>query len=254
MSPQVEIIASTKFKAVPKDLFPSVDEPGIIQIQDNGTDAERLIECAGRTCYDSYGKGRSSTEYHQHILQVGHGSVLEHASISFYISGISRGCSHELVRHRVGVAISQRSTRYVDESNSEWAWHPLIAGSEGVEELSDIKNHAEDLYLKIVGYVQAAMLGRGIDKATARKQARGAARGVLGNALETSLVWTANIRALRGCIEQRCSPFADAEIRLLFNRIYELALDWCPAYFSDYRKMECPDGIGYGLMTEFKKV
>jgi thymidylate synthase (FAD) len=52
--------------------------------------------------------------------------VLEHAQFTFFITGVSRGLTHELVRHRVGVAISQRSTRYVDEDESPWILHPLL--------------------------------------------------------------------------------------------------------------------------------
>ena len=273
MKPIVKVIAYTKFLGVPQQLWPCLDpeEAGLrldASEQDEGSDLARLTECAGRTCYDSYGKGRSSEAYHRHILEVGHGSVLEHASISFYLAGISRGCTHELVRHRSGCAISQRSTRYVDESESDWCWHPLIAEAlawADSEEHPDFVNEvrgrmgnayrqAGQVYRAIVEITQASLEAKGTDKLTARKQARGAARGVLGNALETSLVWTANIRALRNVIEQRASPFADAEIRLLANRLYEEALVVAPEFFSDYRKVECADGIGYGLETDYRKV
>jgi thymidylate synthase (FAD) len=116
----VRLIARPQFIALP----PELGAPSPTQLQ--GSDAEKLIETAGRTCYDSFGKGRSSGDFAEHILESGHGSVLEHAQYSFFISGVSRGLTHELVRHRVGVAISQRSTRYVDESDSEWIRHPLF--------------------------------------------------------------------------------------------------------------------------------
>ena len=252
--PIVKVIAYTKFLGVPEELLSGP----ATQNQDQGTDLARLTECAGRTCYDSYGKGRSSEAYHRHILEVGHGSVLEHASISFYLAGISRGCTHEFVRHRSGCAISQRSTRYVDESESNWCWHPLYMETAKqaptTRQTHDAMRACRAAYVRIVHDIEHALIARGIDKLAARKQARGAARGVLGNALETSLVWTANIRALRNVIEQRASPFADAEIRLLANRLYEEALIVAPEFFSDYRKVECPDGIGYGLETDYRKV
>lgn len=119
--PIVKLIARPSFVLMPGEL----QHPDMhTKLQDIGTDAERLIECAGRTCYDSYGKGRSSTDYHANILKVGHESVMEHASFSFFITNVSRGLTNELVRHRAGVAISQRSTRYVDESESDWCLHP----------------------------------------------------------------------------------------------------------------------------------
>lgn len=250
--PIVVVIGYTQFLDVPLDLL----SKGVAEGQDSGTSPARLIECAGRTCYDSYGKGRSSDQYHDHILEVGHGSVLEHAVINFYISGISRGCSHEWVRHKAGTAISQRSTRYVDESESPWVWHPLISKTPYFvqEDLNSSQELAQACYRKVVDAVQQNLTEAGLDKLTARKQARGAARGVLGNALETSMVWSANIRALRNVIEQRCSPFADAEIRLLANKVFEKAKVACPEYFSDYEIHSCEDGIGFYVTTEHRKV
>lgn len=230
--------------------------------QDKGSEAARVIEAAGRVCYDSYGKGRSSAEFHAHIKEVGHGSVTEHVSITFYIRGISRGCSHELVRHRAGCAISQRSTRYVDESESEWILHPLIESADLPQDVKEslkntINSHIDNsrrLYMHIATAVQEALEKAGADKTTARKQARGAARGVLGNALSTVVIWTANIRAIRHFIEQRASPAADAEIRLLACKIYEISRDLCPEYFDDYQRVSVPDGVGYALQTKYKKI
>ncbi len=258
-----KVIAHTKFLGVPSDLLPQVEEGamwsplGKVQVagQDCGTDAERLVECAGRTCYDSYGKGRPSAEYHQHIMDVDHGSVTEHTTLTFFISGVSRGLTHELVRHRVGVAISQRSTRYVDENESEWAWHPLIAAyyASGIAEAdtdrltADVRLKAQAAYKELVDRLQAWLIENGADKFTARKQARGAARGLLGNALMTEMVWTCNLRTLKTVLGQRAKGAADAEIRLLANRLYEEALPYWPTYLGCYQKRSCPDGIGYEL-------
>jgi thymidylate synthase (FAD) len=278
-SPIVRVIGHTKFLGVPQELLPnnpttsqdiSAEQSALrtIKAQDWGSDPARLIECAGRTCYDSFGAGRTSADYHDHILEVGHGSVCEHAVINFYLDGISRGCTHELVRHRAGCAISQRSTRYVDENESPWILHPLIdqyldaawgnsdpAFSTKVRASSDTAIAAgREAYRVIADAIQGFMISKGVDKLTARKQARGAARGLLGNALCTSMVWSANIRALRTVIEQRANPAADAEIRVLANRIYEEASLVCPEYFDDYEKVACPDGIGYGLVTKYRKI
>ena len=68
---------------------------------DTGVGAERLAEIAGRVCYMSYGKGRKTNkEFIGHILEVGHGSVLEHGVWSFLVTGVSRSFTHELIRHR----------------------------------------------------------------------------------------------------------------------------------------------------------
>lgn len=229
---------------------------GAREDQFQGTDAERIVEFAGRTCYDSFGIGRTSEDYHDHLLSVGHGSVLEHATITFHIADVSRGLTHELVRHRAGVAISQRSTRYVDESESEWVLHPLmdLVDDDTIEDVAKYIEIGQSLYRRTVDQIQDKLVEAGAPKATARKQARGAARGLLGNALSTELTWTVNLRALRHFIEMRATRFADAEIRLLANVLYEKALEVCPAYFRDYGRCDCPDGIGYELYTGSGKV
>jgi thymidylate synthase (FAD) len=176
---------------------------------------------------------------------------MEHTNLTFFLGNISRGCTHELVRHRVGIAISQRSTRYVDESESAWAWHPLIQAFDAEQgnmllASEETRRRCGTDYDSIVGALQEWLIGKGADKFTARKQARGAARGLLGNALCTEMVWTCNLRALRGIIDQRVKAAADAEIRLLFGRIWEEALPYAPAYLR-YQKRPCPDGLGFEL-------
>lgn len=262
LKPIVRVIGRTSPIAedfIPTELIPDVATELAVdnKNQDRGSVGARIVEVAGRTCYDSYGVGRPSSEYHKHIKEVGHGSVTEHVSITFYLDNLSRGCTHELVRHRAGCAISQRSTRYVDESTSPYVLHPLIErfNDDEMEQYSaEAITASRRAYDCIVAKVERGLINAGVDKFTARKQARGAARGMLGNALCTSMVWTANIRALRGCIEQRANPAADAEIRILFNRIYEEALNVVPEYFDDYEKVTCPDGIGYGLITKYRKI
>lgn len=262
LGPEVEVIAYTQFSGVPDDLLPghgvTNDDPvyRTWQTQDQGSDGARLIETAGRTCYDSFGKGRSSEAYHQHLLEVGHGSVLEHASISFFITNASRNLTHELVRHRVGVAYSQRSTRYVDESASPIAWHPLIASlPEAIRyNLGNWVGIAQRAYMTLVPELERALKAKGLSDTDARKQARGAARGVLPSALSTELVATFNLRALRHFIEMRASDAADAEIRLLAWRMYREAKVIVPEFFSDYEVAPAKDGIGCVVTTTYRKV
>src|SRR5258708_39563952 len=95
---------------------------GVSWETDTEVAGEHLTEIAGRVCYMSFAKPRpgGNKVYLEHILQVGHGSVLEHAVWNFIFAGISRTLTHELVRHRVGWAYSQLSQRYVDESVAEY--------------------------------------------------------------------------------------------------------------------------------------
>ena len=101
---------------------PQFVEPDHLRVQWKGdsTDGERVAEYAGRLCYMSQRNpaGRSTAEYLQNILRQGHGSVFEHTVYVMLVEGISRSCSHELVRHRAGFGYSQLSQRYVDESHA----------------------------------------------------------------------------------------------------------------------------------------
>lgn len=233
--------------AKPVWVFPEHwDRPVGREDQLQGSDGATLCEFAGRICYDSLGSGRSSADYHKHILDVEHGSVLEHAQYSFFVSGVSRGLTHELVRHRVGVAFSQRSTRYVNESNSKVIHHPLFERYSNLTLRNDVAEleHANRLLYEDVYFaVFDGLVKDGVDKATAKKQARGAARQYLENGLETELVFSANIRSLRHIINMRGSIHADAEIRQLAVGLYEIMSSHCPEYFSDGVKGDSPDGI-----------
>ena len=93
------------------------------------TSPDALPEFAGRVCYMSFDKGRPSEKYIGHILEVGHGSVLEHSNITLAITGVSRSLTHELVRHRAGFAFSQLSQRFVDESNVSFVVPPAYIGN-----------------------------------------------------------------------------------------------------------------------------
>ena len=226
-----------------------------------GTDAEKIIELAGRACYDSLGKGRNSAEYHQHILDVAHGSVLAHANFTFFITGVSRGLTHELVRHAIGIGISQRSTRYVDESASPWIKHPLFvqyleetADNDLLVDWDDAVANCEQVYDRMVEKLEAFCIAKGVDKLGARKQARGAARGILGNALETEMIWSANVRALRWVLEQRGSDAADAEIRSLALALYDVVKAEIPAYALDYVLAPATDGLGQTITPTHHKV
>src|SRR6187401_699078 len=100
---------------------PQFAEPSHLPVHWTGeaTDGERLAEYAGRLCHMSQGNqaGRSTREYLENIKKQGHGSVLEHATYSLLLEGVSRSLTHDLVRHRVGFAYSQVSSRYVDEDD-----------------------------------------------------------------------------------------------------------------------------------------
>lgn len=335
--------------------------------QMQGTELEKLAELAGRSCYDSLGAGRSSADFHKHIREVKHHSVLRHCNcvicipssifstrellelfiithnlpgkflgvatavdadipmvrlcvnlqtiaecenwlidydnemsqfvaflfkqvgkklapqcfqeveiddsfnfdnvlfpplndeerwISLYMSG-SRGFSHEQVRHNHRSAVSQRSTRYCDETRSEWIRHPLLTQYLNSDSLNayDLLCNTENtidacqvLYKTTVERLQTFLKKRDVDSLTARKQARGAARGILGNALETELIWSASVSQWRRQLRQRLSNAADAEIRLLYALVLdELRKSQYADRFADLETEDAKDGIGIVL-------
>lgn len=118
--PTVHVLAAPQFFAHPEYVLPK-----------GGTPSERLIAHGGKGCYDSYGvDGRSIEDHIRGIIASRHGSVLEHACISLFIAGVSRGCSHEIVRHRAGFSYSQRSTRYTREEDANFVLDPYYAALE----------------------------------------------------------------------------------------------------------------------------
>ena len=126
-------------------------DEGVTWQTDTEVGAERLAEIAGRVCYMSYGKGRKTNqEFLGHIIDVGHGSVLEHGVWSFVVTGVSRSFTHELIRHR-HFSYSQLSQRYVDESDSDYVEPDVIAADPELHKVwSEAVNAARSAYVLLV--------------------------------------------------------------------------------------------------------
>ncbi|MBA3293058.1 MAG: FAD-dependent thymidylate synthase [Geodermatophilaceae bacterium] len=231
---RVQVIAQTQFTA-PADVPWDTDADG----------GQALAEFAGRACYQSWTKPNPRTAtnagYLTHILEVGHLSVLEHGSVTVYLTGISRSLTHELIRHR-HFSYSQLSQRYVPERDAAFV-EPEVIGSD--PELHEKFMAASDAAL--VAYTE---LLEGLEKKFAdvqnatlrRKQARQAARAVLPNATETRIVVTGNYRAWRHFIAMRASEHADVEIRELAIACLRELLAVAGNVFADFRISELPDG------------
>ncbi|PQE02628.1 thymidylate synthase (FAD) [Mycobacterium sp. EPG1] len=231
---RVQLIAKTEFSA-PPDVPWSTDADG----------GAALVEFAGRACYQSWSKPNPRTAtnagYVRHIIDVGHFSVLEHASVSFYITGLSRSCTHELVRHR-HFSFSQLSQRYVPEHDSEVVAPP---GIEDDPELLELFTAAADAsraaYIELLDRLEAKLAEQGMSTLR-HKQARQAARAVLPNATETRIVVTGNYRAWRHFIAMRASEQADVEIRRLAIACLRELVAVAPQVFSDFEITALADG------------
>lgn len=232
--PTVRLVAFTQFQTV----------PSIAWQTDSGRPAEQLIEFAGRMCYQSWNNpsGRTNQEYITNLLRQGHLSVLEHAQASFAISGISRSCSHELVRHR-HFSFSQMSQRYVAEEEANFVEPERIANNPRAHALFvaavEKSRQAYEELVKLLG----EELEEWPDRRERRLIARQSARAVLPNATETRLVMTGNFRAWRHFLRLRGSRAAEGEIRRLALAIHEELVRLSPACFGDFQRVEQPDGV-----------
>jgi thymidylate synthase (FAD) len=212
--------------------IPSFIEPTHLPIEWRGlsTSPQQLAEYAGRICYMSQRNPaqKTSEQYLHNILHQGHGSVLEHGMFSYLIEGVSRALTHELIRHRVGTAVSQLSQRYVDAADTAFVVPPTIASNPDlVEVYMDYCHTAVDQYTDLVERLQHAM-----PDAT-RKQVREAARAVLPNGTETKLVWSCNLRELRHVLLLRGSSHADSEIQMLARQLLLVTKPYAPAVLDD---------------------
>jgi thymidylate synthase (FAD) len=229
------------------------DEPAHMPVAwgaDEPAEGEKLAEFAGRLCYMSQHNPlkRTNIDYLKHILESGHGSVLEHANYSILAEGVSRSLTHEWVRHRAGWAYSQLSQRFVDESDAAFVVPPaMLDDSTALGELEDQCEAA----LKSYGRLVARMMLKYADmedKTLRRKKARESARAVLPNCTETKIVLTGNVRAWRTVLGIRGDPAADAEINRLSIAIAQVLKVKAPAFFQDLTIAE--DGVSF----DFRKV
>ncbi len=205
-------------------------EPPDIRVNWVGPEApapERLVEFAGRACYLSWHNpaGKTNAQYIEHLVAEEHTSVFEHAVVTFWIQGISRSLSHELVRHRHN-SPSQLSQRYVS-----WHLDAVIPPAE-LEEGGDPEAWKLDYQMVLQAYK------RGFERLKARglrgKDLSEAARSLLPSACETKMVLTGNATAWRHVIRKRTAPGADAEMRRFARGILDILKDRMPSIFADF--------------------
>lgn len=182
--------------------------------------AEKLIEEAGRTCYLSFDRmdDQSEKSFIRRCIKSGHHSILEHASASFRIKGVSRAFTHQLVRHRVA-SFSQQSQRYVSELEFNYIIPPSI-------EKNDRAAAVFRGYIEESRKAYAALRELGIKKEDARF--------VLPNAIESEIVFSANFRELRHVFALRCAPGAQWEIRRVCLAMLALMQREAPSVFGDF--------------------
>jgi thymidylate synthase (FAD) len=209
------------------------------------SDGEALVEFGGRLCYRSWVPGanvnvskvrESSEEYLGNILKSGHGSVLEHANYSFIFDDVSRVFTHEQVRHRAGVAISQESMRFVRLTDIPF-WFPEWA----LEDRAFMANarimleQLENFQLYMAKHFKLDDEGVPFSE---KKHKTSFMRRFAPDGVATGMLCTINVRALRHIVYMRTALGAEEEIRLVMDDVARLAQDATPNLMQDYSPNE----------------
>jgi thymidylate synthase (FAD) len=212
---------------------------------------EKTVVLAAKLCYSDSNisqleekvKGVSYEKFLTKILKMGHLSVLEHASFTFGIEGISRATSHQLVRHRLA-SYSQQSQRYVKFKEPEFVIPSSIQKNEGVEKR--FSEAVESLYKFYSDMLEAGILAED-------------ARYILPNAATTKIIVTMNARELLHFFRQRCCYRAQWEIKDMAVQMLFSVKPVAPIIFEKAGPAcvnePCPEGEMYcGRARDIKRI
>jgi thymidylate synthase (FAD) len=237
--PKVFMIAETV--VIPDGLRAMLEEVGAPDWRVKGAHlnggGEALAEVAGRLCYKSFGTDlnpnvtrvrEGNHDYVTNVVKQQHGSVFEHAVVTFGFIGVSRVFTHEMVRHRAGTAFSQESLRYVRLEKLD-AYPPMVFDK-------DAKALMKHIYGILEGAQDAIAKLHDIDNIknfSLKKKLTSAFRRLAPIGLSTNIMVTANHRAWRHIIEQRCTEHAEEEIRLVMFMVAKMLKERFPAIYED---------------------
>lgn len=248
VEPQVFLIGETR--VVEEGLKDFLTHLGVSEWESDAvSDAEKMVEVMGRLCYKSYTPElnpnvtkvrKSNKSYIENILATKHGSVTEHSVINFIFTDVSRVFTHELVRHRAGVAISQESLRYV-RLDDLGQWVPSVIAEDWLASwwFKRTVKQLEKLQIKLAKRFGLDNKGVNFHK---KKLVTSAMRRLAPIGLATNIGWSVNIRALRWIIELRTDRAAEEEIRLVFGKVAKIVMERYPYLFGDF-KSESVDGL-----------
>ena len=237
---------------------------------------EQTVAAAAKLCYspskvESVLEGldeEKSRVFVEMLSSLGHESPMEHVSFTFGIDGISRACSHQLVRHRIA-SYSQQSQRYVDGNHFDFVTPPAIAEcpqalavyQKIIAEQSQAYTAVRDSL--ILQSIRNTEYGRTLDGTTQEifaqyqlwnktefsaftKKANEDARFILPNACTTSIIVTMNVRSLHNFFAHRCCNRAQWEIRELAIKMLKICREVAPSLFSGAGPKcldgNCPEG------------
>lgn len=230
------------------------------------SDPALLVALAAKQCYMAFQPSlnpnltkvrKDLVEYLDNVLKQAHGSVLEHAVFTFGVNGCSRVFTGEMNRHRAGVAISERSMRYVRYENIEFWMPECFREAEGdSSDLSAKKQISRNILTSAFAGQEQMMRDfaqiwkdelAGPDFHT-KKVLTSAFRRGIGMGTATGGVWSLNLRALRHVVALRTAPGAEEEIVHVLLKIGRFMIDAVPELFRDFREQ------GGALVPDYPKV
>ncbi|MFA5174395.1 MAG: FAD-dependent thymidylate synthase [Candidatus Pacearchaeota archaeon] len=215
---------------------------------------EQIVASAAKLCYSPsaikdilHVNSKEAREFIKYLMKLGHESPLEHGTYTFGVEGISRACSHQLVRHRIGCSYSQQSQRYVDESSQkntgdcfDFIVPPNISKIGREQWYTEKMQIMQGWYDEISGALKSADITGEANTEDARF--------LLPNATETKIIVSMNPRSLLNFFKQRLCNRAQWEIRRLAEKMYDLVLPTAPSIFQ-YAGPPCV----YGRCREGKR-
>ena len=240
VTPKIELVASTQLANTQTGGTKAEDW---MSLNPHATDAESLIELAGRGCYESFDRPNAATadtgDYIRRTAFVmQHGSILEHASATFRFSGVSRAWLTEMERHR-HLSWSVVSQRYVDANTFGVVIPPAIRDGNDEDGRKIWENEVVNSFAAYTGWI-ADLEQQGFP----RKQAREAARSVLPNATEVRGVVTGNLRAWSTILPLRAHHSADREMQEVSRLIADALEPVAPAVVQHINEQSAYSELG----------
>jgi thymidylate synthase (FAD) len=219
---------------------------------------EEVVAMAAKLCYNASGveelrqkiEAKDQAAFVEKLASIGHLSPVEHISFTFGVEGISRACSHQLVRHRVA-SYSQQSQRYVKEEQFDYIVPPSIKGDASLtREFEQFMAEAQKNYTRVLKRLEE----RGMKGEAGQQDAR----YLLPNAAETKIIVTMNAREILHFFRVRCCNRAQWEIRAMAERMLALVKNTAPTIFAKAGpgclSAPCPEGkMTCGKIEEVRK-
>jgi thymidylate synthase (FAD) len=240
-TPKIFILARSAISTETEEIYAYFGTPE--PPMNSAPSVERIVEIAGRTCYLSFHNpsGKSTADYNENLIRHNHESVLEHASWTFILAGVSRAFTHQLVRHRIGFSFSQLSQQYVDHRSTRFVIPAeLLKDPELLLVWKKSVLAQRDIYIDLVESSNST--AKNLNAKERIRSVRSVARSILPNCTEAAIAVTGNARAWRHFLELRGSTEGDIEMRRVSALLLSTLKNEAPSLFFDFTQTSLGDG------------